>query len=145
MNKTSVSQKEVIFRIDHEEYSISVMEVVSIERAQAITSVPRQNPYVEGVINLRGNVIPVVDLKQILNGNSTVMTDATRFIVVNIEGKDVGFIVEEATDIVDIPSSSIQNPSMFHSGFIYGIAKLGERMIILLDLPYLVDNVIGDL
>lgn len=145
MSKASVSQKEVIFRIDREEYSISVMDVVSIERAQAITVVPRQNQYVVGVMNLRGSVIPIVDLKKVMNGTPIDMTEATRFIVVNVEGQVVGFIVEEATDIVDIPSTSIQRPTMFHQGFVYGISKLDERMIILLDLPYLLHNVIGEI
>lgn len=145
MSNLISSQKEVIFRIDREEYAISVVEVVSIERSQNITSVPRQNKYVLGVIDLRGNVIPIVDLKNILTGSQSVLTDSTRLIIVQVDKQIVGFVVDEATDIIDIPSSAIQKPSMFQSAFIYGIAKLDERMIILLDIPYLVDNVIGDL
>lgn len=145
MSKVITSQKEVIFRIESEEYAISVLEVVSIERSHQITSVPRQNEYVLGVIDLRGNVIPIVDLKKVLTGSQSALTDSTRLIIVQVDKQVIGFVVDEATDIVDIPSSAIQKPSMFQSAFIYGIAKLEERMIILLDIPYLVDNVIGDL
>ncbi len=145
MNKAVSSQKEVIFRIDREEYSISVVDVVSIERAQNITSVPRQNPNLVGVIDLRGSVVPIVDLRKALCGTPVEMTDSTRFIIVNVDNQVIGFVVDEATDIIDIPSSTIQKPSIFHSGFIYGIAKLDERMIILLDVPYLIKNVIGEI
>ncbi|MGC5324711.1 chemotaxis protein CheW [Brevibacillus sp. SYSU BS000544] len=145
MSKLITSQKEVIFRIESEEYAISVLEVVSIERSQQITAVPKQNKYLLGVIDLRGNIIPIVDLKKVLTGNEAILTDSTRLIIVQVDTQVIGFVVDAATDIIDIPSSAIQKPSLFQSAFIYGIAKLEERMIILLDIPYLVDNVIGDL
>jgi purine-binding chemotaxis protein CheW len=145
MSNVNISQKEVIFRIDQEEYGISVTEVVSIEKAHEITSVPRQNPYLLGVINLRGSVIPVIDLRKALRGQSTVFTDTTRYIIVSVNDQVVGLVVDAATDIIDVPSSIIQKPEMFRSEFIYGIAKLEERMIVLLDIPHLMNSIIGDI
>ncbi|NGQ95835.1 purine-binding chemotaxis protein CheW [Brevibacillus sp. SYP-B805] len=145
MSKAAVSQKEVIFRINQEEYGISVTEVVSIEKAHDITTVPRQNPFLLGVIHLRGSVIPVVDLHHALQGTPARITDSTRYIIVSVGDEVVGFVVDAATDIIDVPQSIIQKPAVVRSDFIYGIAKLDQRMIVLLDIPRLMSGIIGDI
>jgi purine-binding chemotaxis protein CheW len=145
MAKLAESQKEVIFRINREEYGISVTEVVSIEKAREIMPVPRQNPYVLGIINLRGSVVPIIDLRKVLTHAAIPITESTRFLMVMVDDQIIGFAVDEATDIVDVPASTIQKPAIFRSDFIYGIAKLDERMIVLLDIPSLMKNVVGDI
>ncbi len=145
MSNQSVSQKEIIFRLGREEYAISVMEVVSIEKAHELTPVPRQSPYVLGVIHLRGNVVPIIDLRKVLNQTASEMTDSTRYIMASVDGQVIGFVVDAATDILDIPASTIQKPALFSKDFIYGIANLNERMIVLLDIPQLLKSTLGDL
>jgi len=144
MNTQSQSQKEIIFRIDREEYAISVMEVVSIEKAHELTPVPKQSPYVLGVIHLRGQVVPIIDLRKILNQTDSIVTDSTRYIMASVGGQVIGFVVDAATDILDVPASTIQKPALFSKDFIYGIAKLEERMIVLLDIPQLLKRALGN-
>ncbi len=145
MTNLGLSQKEVIFRIDREEYGISVTDVVSIEKALEVTPVPRQNPYVRGVVNLRGSVIPIIDLREVLGSTPIAVTDSTRYIMVSVDDHVIGFAVDEATDIIDVPASTVQKPAVFRSPFIYGIARLDHRMIVLLDIPFLLKNVVGDI
>ncbi|WP_167568855.1 chemotaxis protein CheW [Brevibacillus migulae] len=145
MSNQPASQKEIIFRIDREEYAISVMEVVSIEKPHELTPVPKQNPYVLGVIHLRGQVVPIIDLRKILNESASTVTDSTRYIIASVAGQVIGFVVDAATDILDVPASTIQKPALFSKDFIYGIAKLEDRMIVLLDIPRLLESALGDI
>jgi len=145
MAKGTASQKEVIFRIEQEEYGISITEVISIEKVREIMPVPNQNPFVIGVINLRGSIVPVIDLHRALTQTPITFTDSTRFLMVTVEEHVIGLAIDEATDIVDVPASCVQKPPLFRSAFLYGIAKLDERMIVLLDIPGLLKNVVGDI
>lgn len=143
--KTTASQKEVICRIGGEEYGISVTEVVSIEKAREITSVPEASAYLLGVIDLRGRIVPIIDLGNILGGSGREKTESTRYIVVQLGDQMIGFAVDEATDIIDVPSTVIQKPTIFQSKFIYGIARLDQRMIVLLDIPNIIEEVAGEI
>lgn len=145
MSQGLVSQKEVIFRIGNEEYGVSVTEVVSIEKAREITVVPKNSPYLLGVIDLRGSVVPIIDLGDILAGAPIKPTESTRYIIVQVGSQNVGLAVDAATDIVDVPGSVIQKPAIVQASFIFGIAKLEQRMIVLLDIPYLVKSMIGEI
>ncbi|MFY0544260.1 chemotaxis protein CheW [Brevibacillus sp. H7] len=144
MTQKMSSQKEVIFRIGSEEYGISVTDVVSIEKARETTPVPESSPYLLGMIDLRGTVIPIIDLSKIFGGAPIAITESTRYIVAQVEDQVVGFAVDAATDIIDVPGTMIQKPAIVQSTFIYGIAKLEERMIVLLDIPNLVKNLVGE-
>ncbi|HLS06500.1 MAG TPA: chemotaxis protein CheW [Bacillota bacterium] len=131
-------QKVIVFQLADEEYALSVNQVGSIERMLTITRVPQVADFVKGVINLRGVVTPVIDLRNRFNLPESEYTDATRIIVTYIDEKEVGLIVDAANDVIDIPEEAIEPaPSVVGSidvNYISGVAKLEDRLLILLDL-----------
>lgn len=133
-----LDNKVIVFQLEDEEYAIPVHSVGSIERVLPITRVPRTAPYVKGVINLRGVVTPVIDLKQKLKNKPTTFDDETRIIIVNVKEVTVGLIVDSANDVIDIKRDKIE-PSPETIGkevkeFIEGVVKMDNRLFILLDL-----------
>lgn len=133
-----LDNKVIVFQLEDEEYAIPVHSVGSIERVLPITRVPRTAPYVKGVINLRGVVTPVIDLKQKLKNKPTTFDDETRIIIVNVKEVTVGLIVDSANDVIDIMRDKIE-PSPETIGkevkeFIEGVVKMDNRLFILLDL-----------
>lgn len=131
-------QKVIVFQLADEEYALSVEQVGSIERMLTITRVPQAADFVKGVINLRGVVTPVIDLRNRFNLPETDHTDATRIIITYIEDIEVGLIVDAANDVIDIPEQSIEPaPSVVGAvdvNYISGVAKIDDRLLILLDL-----------
>lgn len=133
-----LDNKVIVFQLEDEEYAIPVHSVGSIERVLPITRVPRTAPYVKGVINLRGVVTPVIDLKQKLKNKPTTFDDETRIIIVNVKEVTVGLIVDSANDVIDIKRDKVE-PSPETIGkevkeFIEGVVKMDNRLFILLDL-----------
>lgn len=133
-----LDNKVIVFQLEDEEYAIPVDSVGSIERVLPITRVPRTAPYVKGVINLRGVVTPVIDLKQKLKNKPTTFDDETRIIIVNVKEVTVGLIVDSANDVIDIMRDKIEpSPEMIGKEvkeFIEGVVKMDNRLFILLDL-----------
>lgn len=133
-----LDNKVIVFQLEDEEYAIPVHSVGSIERVLPITRVPSTAPFVKGVINLRGVVTPVIDLKHKLKDKETIFDDQTRIIIVNIREVTVGLIVDSANDVLDIRREDIE-PSPETIGqevkeFIDGVVKMDNRLLILLDL-----------
>jgi purine-binding chemotaxis protein CheW len=130
--------KVIVFRLNEEEYGAEVRVIRSIERMQPVTRMPQMPAFVKGVINLRGVITPVIDLKTRLALGDTVQDQQTRIIIVSVHDMQVGLIVDAATDVIDIPVHAIEPPPMLlegiHSSFIRGVAKLPERLLILLNL-----------
>ena len=140
----------VVFSLAGESYGVDIGKVSGIERMQEITKVPRTNDSVEGVINLRGRVIPVVDLRKVFYLPVSDETKDTRIVVVDIAGQPIGCLVDAVTEVLRIPADSVEPPSSMissaDSGYLLGIAKLENRMIILLDLDkaFSLDDTIGE-
>lgn len=130
--------KVIVFRLVDEEYGVEVSQVRSIERMQNITRVPRTPEFVKGVINLRGVVTPIIDLKTRFSLGSEEYSDSTRIIIVAVEDMEVGLIVDAANDVIDIPLSSIEQPPAVVGGikatYLRGVAKLQNRLLIMLNL-----------
>lgn len=130
--------KVIVFRLVDEEYGVEVSQVRSIERMQNITRVPRTPEFVKGVINLRGVVTPIIDLKTRFSLGNEEYSDATRIIIVAVEDMEVGLIVDAANDVIDIPLSSIEQPPAVVGGikatYLRGVAKLQNRLLIMLNL-----------
>lgn len=128
----------VVFDLASESYGVDIGAVREIIRMQEITRVPRTPEFVEGVINLRGKVIPVVDLRKRFGVMVAEETKDNRIVVVDIGGQDIGVIVDAVTEVLRIPSSAIEPPSSVitstDSEYLLGIAKLDDKMIILLEL-----------
>ncbi len=137
-NNAREERQLVVFDLANEAYGVDIMAVQSIIRMQPITKVPRTMHYVEGVINLRGTVIPVVDLRKRFSLIVTEESKDSRIVVVDINGQEVGMIVDAVTEVLRVSGDAIEPPSSVISGadsaYLLGIAKLEEKLVILLDL-----------
>ena len=131
-------QQLVVFDLASEGYGVDISAVREIIRLQEITRVPGTPAFVEGVINLRGKVIPVIDLRKQFSLSIQSETKDNRIVVVDIGAQDIGVIVDAVTEVLRIPTDSIEPPASVittaDSEYLLGIAKLKDRMIILLDL-----------
>lgn len=140
MSKISVEKdlKAIVFQLRNEEYGVEVDQVRSIERLQHITRVPRSPEFVKGVINLRGVVTPIIDLRSRFGMEAQEYTDTSRVIIVSIEDMNVGLVVDGANDVIDVPIEAIEAPPEVVGGieadYIRGIAKLDKRLLIILNL-----------
>jgi purine-binding chemotaxis protein CheW len=131
--------KVIVFTLAQEEYGIEVDKVRTIERMVPITRVPKTPVFVKGVINLRGIVLPVIDLRGRFGLPETELTENSRIIIVAANDLEVGFIVDSANDVMDVMSDTIENPPEVLGGikakYLSGVAKIGEnRLLILLNL-----------
>lgn len=131
----------VVFALAGEEYGVPVGQVQEIIRMAAITHLPKTSEYVEGVINLRGRVIPIVDLKRLFNLAATARDDRSRIMVVEVERQVVGLTVDTVSEVLRLPASAIDPPPRVagvDSGYLTGVGKLEGRLLMLLDLGRLV-------
>lgn len=130
--------KVIVFRLKDEEYGVEVNQVRSIERMQHITRVPRTPEFVKGVINLRGVVTPIINLRSRFDLEEEGYTDNTRIIIVAVGDMEVGLIVDAANDVIDVPQDIIEPPPEvvggIESNYLRGVAKLENRLLILLNL-----------
>jgi purine-binding chemotaxis protein CheW len=146
-NKTQVTMREkegkyLTFALANEEYGLEILKVREIIGYMDITAVPQMPPYVRGVINLRGQVIPVVDLRTKFGMQTTDVTDQTCIIVVEItqDGRkfNTGIVVDRVQEVLDIAGNDIEEAPQFGASvctsFILGMAKVNEAVKILLDI-----------
>lgn len=133
----------VSFNIGDEEFGVDILKVQEINRMVEITKVPQAPHYVEGVINLRGKVIPIVDLRKRFNLEVKEYDKNTRIVVVDIEGAIIGMVVDSVSEVLRLPSDTIEPPPEIVTGvnseYIKGVAKLEDRLLIFLDLSRVVD------
>ncbi|MBJ6363399.1 chemotaxis protein CheW [Paenibacillus sp. GCM10012307] len=131
--------KVIVFALGNEEYGIEVDKVRTIERMLPITRVPKTPAFIKGVINLRGVVVPVIDLRGRFGLPETEQTENSRTIIVAVNELEVGFIVDAANDVIDINTDAIDSPPEVVGGikakYLRGVAKMGdERLLIMLNL-----------
>lgn len=130
--------KVIVFQLADKEYAIPVSYVRGIEKLMHITRVPKTPRYVKGVINLRGVVTPIIDLRERFGIISSANEETTRIIIIQLVDMEVGFVVDSANDVLDIQTSTIEpQPEVVGSleeEFISGVAKLDKRLLILLHL-----------
>jgi len=132
----------VSFMIDDSEYAVDILVVNEILRFPVITRLPNTPKFIRGVINLRGNVIPVVDVRVRFGFSKGAITDLTRIIVIDAKGKQIGLLVDNVYQVVRIPTANIDPPSEIITGvseeFINGIGRFNDRLIILLRISHLI-------
>ena len=137
-NMTQEERQLVVFDLADEAYGVDINAVDGIIRMQAITKVPRTLEFVEGVINLRGEVIPIVDMRKRFGLRLTEETKDSRITVADMGGHKVGMIVDAVNEVLRITADSIEPPSSVitsaDSTYLMGRAKVVDRLIILLDL-----------
>ncbi|MBP2017645.1 purine-binding chemotaxis protein CheW [Symbiobacterium terraclitae] len=128
----------VVFRLDDEYYGADIAVVREVVPLQRVTPVPRTPDYVKGVINLRGRVIPVIDLRRRLGLPEGQVTKATRIAVAEVAGDQVGMIVDAVEEVARVSSDAIEPPSALMAKLdrdnVLGVAKVADRLITLLDL-----------
>lgn len=128
----------VVFQVGTELYGADISVVREVGPLQRVTRVPRTPAYIEGVTNLRGRVIPVIDLRKRLGLPSAAATKSTRIAVVELEGGQIGMVVDAVQEVLRVPASAVEPPSPMFSKIdhenVLGIAKVDDRLIILLDL-----------
>ena len=142
MRKQELKQEEmtqlVVFRLGAEEFGVEILQVQEIILLTEITRVPKAPEFVEGVINLRGEIVPVVDLRKRFALRTEELKEEARIVVVAVEDNLVGMIVDEVTQPLSLPTSQIQPPPPLAGGvdaaYLRGIGKLEERLIVILNL-----------
>ena len=141
---TALGGKYLTFILGKEEYGVEILKVQEIIGIMQVTRVPRSPTFLRGIINLRGSVIPVVDLRLKFGMNGMQDTEKTCIIVVNMRPDEgaktivMGIIVDEVSEVVDVRAEQIDPPpklgSSVDTSFILGIGKLGKKVAILLDI-----------
>lgn len=141
-------EKMIVFIVNKKEYAISVSEVKSIEKWQQPTRVPGVAPYICGVINLRGVVTPVIDLRVRLGSTDNEITDETRMIIVQVGDIEVGWIVDEANDVITVHQEDVESStdSAEKEGlsWVTGIIKHDQRLFNIIHAGAVLDKSVQD-
>lgn len=137
--------KVVVFQLADKEYVIPVSQVQGIEKLIHITRVPKTPSFVKGVINLRGVVTPIIDLKSRFGLGESNLNDSSRIIIISLDDMNVGVIVDSANDVLDISKDSIEPQPEVVGGleqdFIAGVTKIDKRLLILLHLDLVLNPI----
>lgn len=129
----------IIFKLGGEEFGVDILQVREIEKLdQEITRVPKAPAFVEGVINLRGEIIPIVDLRKRFNLPQKPIDSETRVVIVEVNENLVGMMVDSVVEVIRINVSAIEPTPQITKGvdayFLNGVAKMNERLVVLLNL-----------
>lgn len=133
----------VVFRLDNEEYGVNILNVQEIIRPTEITRVPKTPEYLTGVINLRGNVIPVMNLRKRFGLEGELQSDPnTRIIILNFRDINIGIFVDSVSEVLRLTKEEIEEPTLIEAlddKFVQAVGKHNDRLIILLDIKELLD------
>ncbi len=134
----------VVFELNEESFAVDISWVESIIKLQPIIHLPQAPDFVEGITHLRGKVLPIMDMRKRFDLASRAVNKNNRIIVVNIEGKDIGMIVDGVSEVLTISEMSIEPApritSKVDSAYVKGVIKQGERLVILLNLAKILSN-----
>ncbi|MGP3781929.1 chemotaxis protein CheW [Bacillus sp. 4A_MP3] len=137
-------EKMIVFMINGKEYAISVSQVKSIEKWQKPTKVPGVESYIRGVINLRGVITPVLDLRKRLNQPEQDITEETRIIIISYRDADVGWVVDEANDVITVHENEIESAPESQTKetdvWIKQIVKQDNRLLNIIDAHAVLDK-----
>ncbi|WP_227936763.1 chemotaxis protein CheW [Alkalihalobacillus deserti] len=141
MSSETVTKQElkvIVFQLKDEEYAIEVDYIQSIERMQHVTRIPRTYPFVTGVMNLRGVITPIINLRKRFGIEEKEFDEATRILVISKDQLEIGIIVDGANDVIDIPVEKIEPAPEVIGGvevkYLRGVVKLDKRLFTLLNL-----------
>ena len=143
-NAIESADEYLTFALGEEEYGVEILKVQEIRGYDAVTRVPDAPEYIKGVINLRGTIVPVIDLRLKLRLREARYDSLTVMIVLNVEDRVVGIVVDGVSDVVPLSQEQIRPTPEFGAAvdtrFISAIGTLDERMLILLDIETLLDS-----
>ncbi len=141
---TADSGQYLTLRLGEEDYAIDIMRVQEIRSYEEPTRMANSPSFIKGVINLRGVIVPIVDLRMKLNMAKVDYTEFTVVIILNVKGAVTGAVVDAVSDVVTLDSKMIKPAPQFESSvdsrFILGIANVGERMLIVMNMETLLSN-----
>ncbi len=133
----------VSFHVGGEEFGIDILRVQEIIRIQQLTRVPNSPACMEGVMNLRGKIIPVIALRKRFGLEEAPPDKQSRIVVVEIEGTVIGFVVDAVSEVLRLPAGTVEPPprlGLVEREYVSGVGKLGDRLLILLDADRLMDG-----
>lgn len=143
-NQSTHQLQLVSFTVGEELFAVDILQVQEINRMMALTKVPQSPPGVEGVINLRGRIIPVLDLRVQFGFQDHEHNEQTRIVVVDVRGSTIGFIVDSVHEVMRIDQSLVEpSPQMgtaIDSSYVSGVAKLEDQLLILLEIENLLST-----
>jgi purine-binding chemotaxis protein CheW len=138
VNTEMTYNQYVLFKLEHELYGIDIHQVATIERIMPMTRVPHAADYVEGVINLRGEVVPVINLRKRLNLQQAEVDEETRIIIVSVEDMVVGLLVDSSSEVLQLSSTEVESianiSENIEDDYAMTIGKKDDHIIILLDI-----------
>ena len=138
---SSEAREYLTFRLDQEEYGIDILKVQEIRGYEPPTRVANAPEFIKGVVNLRGTIVPIVDMRLKFNCSKVEYNAFTVVIILNLRSRIVGVVVDSVSDVMELPAESIKAApeidSVIDSGAVLGLGSLGERMLILLDIKRL--------
>ncbi len=134
----------VVFNLNQEEFGIGITQVKEIIKYREVTKLPHVSDYIEGVTNLRGEVIPIICLRKRFGIEEQEVSQDTRIVIVEVHQSRVGFIVDAVTEVMRMPESSIEAPPSTVAGlksdYLEGVGKVDDRLVILLDVDKLLTS-----
>ncbi len=140
----SSQQEFLTFVIGEESYALDIMKVKEIRGYEAVTKIANAPPFLKGVINLRGDIVPIVDLRIKFNVGEATYNEFTIVIMLNIEDRIVGIVVDEVSDVIKVSTDDISPPPefgvAFDSKFLHGLVTMDENMIILVNIEALITS-----
>lgn len=144
----SDSQEFLAFKLGGEEYGIEILQIQEIRNFERLTVIASAPAYMKGVMNLRGVIVPVIDLRLYFELNEAVYDDSTAVIILMIKGKTIGMVVDGVSDVITLKNTQIKPaPSMgntFSSDYLLGLGSIEQRMVILVDIEkVLTDEKLG--
>jgi len=144
LDEDTLRDKYLTFYTDKQLFGISISDVVQIVGMQDITAVPEFPSYAKGVINLRGTIIPIIDVRLRLKKEEIGYNERTCIIVTNINGAYIGFIVDSVNEVINIYKDNISNPPQmgndYVNTYIIGIAKVNNNIVLLMDLKKILNE-----
>lgn len=152
MNSDIKDIQVACFRLQDDLYAVDIMRIKEIIRPQKLTPLPQAPAFIEGIINLRGAVIPVIDLRKRFDMPARELTGATRLLIVRLAAQTLGLVVDDVTEVITVPVKDIKPPPVVSDGAIVnhllGVCLSGEDMVMLLDIDRLLTkneiSVLGD-
>jgi len=144
MAEGTAAREYLTFRLDQEEYGIDILKVQEIRGYEPPTRIANAPPFIKGVVNLRGTIVPIVDMRLKFNCSKAEYNSFTVVIILNMHQRVVGIVVDSVSDVMELPPEAIRSApdidSAIDSGSITGLGSVGERMLILLDIEKLMSS-----
>lgn len=142
--ENKLEEQVVVFHLKEQTYGVDIATVYEIIRMENITRVPGTPPFVEGISNLRGRIIPVIDLCKRFGLEQSEVTQSTRIIIVDLDGNTVGMIVDAVSEVLRFPTNVVEPPPPIVNGigaeYLRGVALWDQRLIILLNLKKILNS-----